>query len=239
MQMQFTPCGCGCGQVSLRGKPFVRGHHARVHKAGITGRPPNGQTPIRSLCLTCATPVNQRRDKFCSHVCYVTFRSEEPDGHFWRLSARTVGDGCWLWQGDINHAGYGRLHIGGRKGRQVLAHRYSYELHYGPLPPGINVCHKCDERYPKGDFTYRRCVHPDHLFAGTQADNIADAIAKGRLNMKGEANPQARLSIESVRAIRDDMNSTLSELAARFGVSKATAWRVRSGHGWRSVTPLF
>jgi hypothetical protein len=84
---------------------------------------------------------------------------------FWRLV--TLGDGCWERGGSDRH-GYGLISI---HNRQQLAHRYSWELHNGPIPTGINVCHHCDNP---------RCVRPDHLFLGTQKDNLRDMSAKGR-----------------------------------------------------------
>lgn len=80
----------------------------------------------------------------------------------------TSGD-CWLWMGARQVSGHGVLGIRGSKlGR---AHRVSYELCIGPIPPGMSVCHRCDNP---------PCVRPDHLFLGSQADNIADMKAKGR-----------------------------------------------------------
>jgi hypothetical protein len=73
--------------------------------------------------------------------------------------------GCWLWDGWVNGRGYGRFGKG-------LAHRISWELHRGPIPAGMNICHKCD---------VPPCVNPDHLFLGTQTDNMRDCARKGRL----------------------------------------------------------
>src|SRR5688572_11789112 len=89
---------------------------------------------------------------------------------FWKYVRKT--ERCWIWTGSAFKAtGYARTFIN-RKGRH--AHRVSYELAYGPIPKGFDVCHDCDKFYPAGDRSYRLCVRPDHLFLGTHADNMAD-----------------------------------------------------------------
>lgn len=78
--------------------------------------------------------------------------------------------GCHLWTGSTNKC-YGVVGKGGRSGGMFQAHRLSWEFSNGPIPDGLHVLHKCDTP---------ACVNPDHLFLGTNGDNIRDAIAKGR-----------------------------------------------------------
>lgn len=90
---------------------------------------------------------------------------------FWaRVQKPDRPDGCWIFAGAVcNQAGH--VHIAREDGSRVFAHRYSYELHHGPIPAGLVVMHACD---------VPRCVNPAHLSAGTQRDNVHDAIDKGR-----------------------------------------------------------
>lgn len=81
----------------------------------------------------------------------------------------TIGTECWLWTGRPTPSGYGAFFP--IRTEHVPAHRYSYVLAHGIIPDGLHVLHKCDVRL---------CVRPDHLFAGTQLDNVRDMLAKGR-----------------------------------------------------------
>ncbi len=91
-----------------------------------------------------------------------------PSARFWQKVQK--GDGCWEWQGSRNKLGYG---ITSLRGRAIRAHRVSWEIVNGPIPDGLLVCHRCDNP---------ACVRPDHLFLGTQIDNLRDMRTKGRGN---------------------------------------------------------
>jgi HNH endonuclease len=136
------------------------------------------------------------------------------------MSNVSVSDGCWEWTAGRGKFGYGSLWWQGDYGK---AHRVAWELFRGPVPVGLFVLHRCDNP---------PCVNPEHLFLGTQKDNMLDCYNKGRHYhlgsrdiQQGEQNNNSKLTGEKVREIRMLYGSggwTLRGLGKAYGVSYGT-----------------
>lgn len=136
-------------------------------------------------------------------------------------------DSCWIWLGPPDRYGYGRIQVDGKTER---AHRMSYRVHVGEIPPGMNICHTCDTP---------ACINPHHLFPGTQADNIADKIAKGRgRSLKGDECRNAILSERDVQDVFAEKarGDRVESIAAARGVSTSTVYKILQGHSWKHIT---
>lgn len=118
----------------------------------------------------CVGDFRRGRGLFCTQHCNREYRTRSPEHRFWSKVNKT--ESCWLWTGAKQDFGHGVINISIESGNK-LTHRLSWEIHNGPIPDGLVVCHNC----PGGDNP--SCVNPAHLFLGTQADNIHDAIRKG------------------------------------------------------------
>ena len=135
-------------------------------------------------------------------------------------------DTCWLWTGSCDRDGYGRFWS---NKFNVSAHRYSYQIHYGFIPDGLFVLHSCDTP---------ACVNPDHLWLGTNQDNMDDMVNKGRcIRAKGENSGNAKMTINQVRSIREKHKRkiTYKELANEYGVTKQNIGAVVNRKTWRHV----
>ena len=146
---------------------------------------------------------------------------------FW--SKVIFGEGCWEWAGFLFTCGYGGIRDDDAKQSPRYAHRVSWQLHFGAIPDGLQICHKCDN--PK-------CVRPDHLFLGTQADNNWDCATKGRQpgsrgKMRGENHPRAKLTWEIARAIRANTTDPNIVLARRYNIDPSIITRIKNGRMWK------
>lgn len=152
-------------------------------------------------------------------------RIEHPTTRFWRKVE--VSDGCWLWLGGLFESGYGRFSQ--EPWLSVRAHRYAWEITYGPIPEGLIVCHHCDTP---------RCVKPAHLFLGTHKDNAEDRDRKGRAAwLKGEWNPAAKITqavAVAARRLRTE-GLLLREIGENLGISERHAGQITRGEIWRHV----
>jgi hypothetical protein len=150
---------------------------------------------------------------------------------FWTKVDQSGGiDACWNWTAS-GAAGYGRLKDRDGKGL-VLAHRVAYEETYGPVPEGLVIMHSCDNPL---------CVNPNHLYAGTQSENMQDCASKGRIFIKdqlGEKNSLARLTADKAREIRarwEQEDITMQDLADSYQVSRGAINNVVHNHTWKHV----
>ena len=153
---------------------------------------------------------------------------------FWCKVEKT--DACWLWTGSKRHKGYGAFVY--KKNGQVIqgrAHRYSYELHKGEIPAGLFVLHRCD---------IPACVNPEHLFLGTNRDNVEDMVSKGRHvpggtygpgnYQRGEDHHSAKLNETIVREIRRQRGEgrSIGWLARTYGITIGHTHRIVTRKAW-------
>lgn len=132
-------------------------------------------------------------------------------------------NGCWIWTEGTRPNSKGVLyprHFA--NGKSIGAHRFAYQITHGEIPKGAYICHKCDTPL---------CVNPEHLFAGTHKDNMADMVAKQR-SYKGKGENKkglAKLTDFQANAIRETKNLSQSQIAKIFGVSQTTIGRIKRG----------
>lgn len=165
--------------------------------------------------------------RYCTVTCRSTAATIAIEVRFWDNVER--GAGCWTWKRATRGAqGYGTTKW---QHRTYATHRLAWELTYGPIPPGLLVCHRCDNP---------PCVRPDHLWLGTPLDNMRDMRDKGRarpVRARGEAASRALLTEEQVRMVRQRQASgeTMAALARELRVSFGAIRSIVVRKTWRHV----
>jgi len=154
------------------------------------------------------------------------FIKQSPEKRFWEYVNKKSKNECWEWKAKINKtSGYGEISI---NGKSVLAHRFSYKIHFGKIPANYCICHKCDNKI---------CVNPHHLFKGKPQDNSNDMKNKNRQAL-GEKHPFAKLTEKQVVEIRSKYIPKVysyQKLANEFNVSKQTIYRTVLYKNWKHI----
>lgn len=140
---------------------------------------------------------------------------------FWSKVKKSRGRGCFMWLAGKDDHGYGLIWW---KGKMVRAHRLAFELTYGPLPPGLLACHRCDTP---------GCVRPDHLFAGTHADNARDASVKNRVGLLHRKLTWGRVTwLRRYYAAAPRKRGLITRLAEDARVSRPTMSAILARKSW-------
>lgn len=133
---------------------------------------------------------------------------------------------CWNWIGN-SYNGYGLFW---NKGKQWKAHRFSYFYFIGTIPKGMNICHRCDNP---------ACVNPEHLFLGTQKDNMQDMLKKGRGPVvSGEKHPRAILDFNRVKEIKERISNgeSITKIAKDFTeVTRSVLYAIKYRKIWKDA----
>lgn len=157
----------------------------------------------------------------------MSMKAIDPTVRFWK-KVNIQLDACWEWQASKFKNGYGQFFDGKNK---ICAHRYSFKIANGDVSDDLKVCHTCDNR---------GCVNPDHLFVGTQKDNIHDMIKKGRkvtADTSGSLNGRANLFEQQVLEMRSLYNkgTSIAEIARRFDTSETQTARIVKLQSWKHI----
>lgn len=147
---------------------------------------------------------------------------------FWSKVSKGLDGDCWIWVGGMSH-GYGSIRLGTRYGSKN-ANRISWILNRGTIPKGMHVLHKCDNP---------ACVNPDHLFIGTQADNMRDCASKNR-TAHGSRRPTSKLTELQVLEIWDLWISgewSCKQIGVLYKVSRQCISNIVHKREWKMLIP--
>jgi len=137
------------------------------------------------------------------------------------LHSHVSKNGCWEWLRSLRN-GYAQT----GNALEPAGHRLSWTLFHGPVPRGLWVLHRCDNR---------KCINPDHLFVGVREDNIVDAVKKARYQ-RGSGHVCAKLTEADIPTIRELAESvSLTEIGQMYGVTYATIHDVMTRKTWQYV----
>ena len=151
---------------------------------------------------------------------------------FWARVQPEPNTGCWLWTGPPNSLAPGNLPYGSLRidGKNEHAHRIAFRLFVGDIPPGVFVLHRCD---------VAECVNPEHLYLGTQADNMRDRRVRGGVWAgpgNGERNHLSKLKADEVLAIRAaDGCVSRQELSRQYRVTPGHIKAIQERTTWRHL----
>ena len=147
---------------------------------------------------------------------------------FWSKVRKRKSTECWNWTAYVGTSGYGSFRSHSPR-RPEYAHRVSWELTHGPIPDGMCVLHRCDNKL---------CQNPSHLFLGTRQENNQDRDRKGRSHhLIGEAHPHSRIAERDVIKIRSAYQSgkTISALAREYAYTRQGMDAIVSHKLWKHV----
>jgi hypothetical protein len=139
---------------------------------------------------------------------------------------------CWEWNAGRSVDGYGYFYNAHLK-LDYKAHRFSYELFYGPIPIGLDICHNCDNKI---------CVNPNHLKAGTRKENMEDCKSRGRTGRGSKQGSSVLTEIDVVNIIENTLNgkfTSAKQIMNFYNISRGTLNYIYSGEGWQHVTSKY
>lgn len=180
----------------------------------------------RARAWNLANPERRREISLRSYLKYRPALKPvlTPQERFEQSISRVPESGCWIWTAALNRGGYGKVKV---DGKDNTAHRWSWVLHNGPIPNGLNVCHICD---------VRACVNPAHLWLGTHKDNNDDKIRKGR-DYFLPPHRECKITEDQALEIKRQRGKVrIVDLAAQYGIHHSQISRIQTGKYWSHLS---